>query len=227
MSGRSLLLLYGICSHYGGFQRGDNTYYDLDHGSSHRQLLQTVPSLRASQNLDFRPHVVADRSSLLSDDSHNSELHSHTQTTNPFHRPLVIVLSNYAIFVFLEVSFTATFALFLSSPIPLGGLGLSPRDIGAVLGFAGIFHGLFQAFFFARIHQRWEPRNVYAVSIAAYIPIFLCMPTMNAIARRAGRITPLVWILLALVEMACTFAYTAFSEWFSFMSLHLIFRMTH
>lgn len=120
---------------------------------------------------------------------------------------------NYAIFVFLDVSFAATFALFLSSPISLGGLAFSPHTIGIVLGFAGLFHGLFQAFFFARIHKRWEPRNVYAVSIAAYIPIYLCMPVMNAVARQAGRITPLVWILLVLVEMACTFAYTAFSEW--------------
>ena len=120
--------------------------------------------------------------------------------------------------MFLDVSFAATFALFLSSPISLGGLAFSPHAIGVLLGFAGIFHGLFQAFFFAHIHKRWEPRNVYAVSIAAYIPIYLCMPIMNALARRAGRITPLVWILLALVEMACTFAYTAFSESLVFIS---------
>jgi len=50
--------------------------------------------------------------------------------------------------------------------------------------------------------------EVYAVSIVAYIPIYLCMPIMNALAKRAGQVTPLVWTLLALVEMACTFAYT-------------------
>jgi hypothetical protein len=133
-------------------------------------------------------------------------------------RPLVIVLLNYAVFVFLDVSFAATFALFLSSPIQLGGLAFSPHDIGVILGFAGIFHGIFQALFFPYIHKRWEPRNVYAVSISAYIPIYLCMPIMNAISRQAGHVTPLVWILLVLVEVACTFAYTAFSEYFIFNS---------
>ena len=115
--------------------------------------------------------------------------------------------------MFLDISFAATFALFLSSPILLGGLAFTPHTIGLVLGFAGIFHGLFQMFFFARIHRRFEPRNIYAVSIAAFIPIYLSMPIMNALARRAGRITPLVWILLALVETACALGNTAFSKW--------------
>jgi hypothetical protein len=127
--------------------------------------------------------------------------------------------------VFLDLSFSAIFALFLSSPILLGGLALTPHTIGLVLGFSAIFHGLFQAFFFARIHRRFEPRNIYAVSIAAFIPIYLSMPIMNALARRAGRITPLVWILLALVEMACTFSYTAVSKWF--VSMYHILLMTH
>lgn len=129
-------------------------------------------------------------------------------------RLLVVVLLNYAFLVFLDISWSATFALFLSSPIDQGGLGFSPRAIGTVLSLASIFHGLFQAFFFAHIHKHWEPRNVYAVSIAAYVPIYLALPTMNALARRADRITPLIWILLALVKISCTFAYTAFSMFF-------------
>jgi len=100
----------------------------------------------------------------------------------------------------LRFHLPATFALFLSSPIPLGGLAFTPQAIGLVLGCAGIFHGLFQAFFFPRIHKRWEPRNVYAVSIVAYIPIYLCMPIMNALAKRAGQVTPLVWICLPLLR---------------------------
>lgn len=136
------------------------------------------------------------------------ELHSLMKPT----RRLVMVLLNYALLVILDLSFNSTFALFLSLPINLGGLAFSPHEIGLLLGFAGFFHGLFQAFFFAHIHTYWEPRNVYAVAIAAYIPIYLCMPFMNALARSAGQMTPVIWILLVLVEMACTFSYTAFSR---------------
>src|SRR5882762_4425079 len=182
------------------------------HGSSHHWVCQTLTSPHIPQNFDSQVDDAIDTSPHLC----GAPAQSHVIPSNLPTQSLVIVLINYAIFVFLEVSFTATFALFLSSPIPLGGLAFTPQAIGLVLGCAGIFHGLFQAFFFPRIHKRWEPRNVYAVSIVAYIPIYLCMPIMNALAKRAGQVTPLVWTLLALVEMACTFAYTAFSESFVF-----------
>jgi hypothetical protein len=35
MFGRRLLLLRGFCSHFDGFQRGDDMYCELDYGSSH------------------------------------------------------------------------------------------------------------------------------------------------------------------------------------------------
>lgn len=124
----------------------------------------------------------------------------------------MIVLFNYAALQLLDSSFDATFALFLSTPIDMGGLSLSPYAIGMVLGLSGIFHGLFQAFFFAHIHKRWETRSIYAVSMVSYIPVYLCMPLMNTLARRAGYITPLIWTLLAILKLSCSCAYTAFSE---------------
>ena len=123
-----------------------------------------------------------------------------------------MVLVSYALLVILDSSFNSTLAFFLSAPVPLGGLGFSPSEIGMLLGAAGIFHGIFQALFFARIHTYWEPRKVYAVALAAYIPIYLSMPLMNALARGTGQTTPIIWILLAIMEMLCTFNYTAFSQ---------------
>lgn len=123
-----------------------------------------------------------------------------------------MVLISYALLVALDLSFNSTLAFFLSAPVAFGGLAFSANEIGIFLGSAGIFHGIFQALFFARIHTYWEPRKVYAVAVAAYIPIYLAMPLMNTLAKAAGRTTPLIWILLVAMETLCTFNYTAFSQ---------------
>ncbi|KZP05226.1 MFS general substrate transporter [Athelia psychrophila] len=141
----------------------------------------------------------------------------HHSLTKPSRR-LVMILISYALIVTLDLSFSSTFAFFLSAPVQYGGLGFSPGDIGMLLGVAGIFHGIFQALFFARIHTYWEPRKVYAIAVAAYIPIYLSMPIMNTLARNAGRNTPMIWVLLAILEMAVTFNYTAFSCMYIFIT---------
>ena len=101
---------------------------------------------------------------------------------------------------------------FLSTPIEHGGLGMNPRTIGIILGTAGPIHGLAQALLFKHVHKRWNMRTIYSVCMAAYIPTYLSLPVMNALARRAGHVTPLVWGLIVLMELLCTFAYTAFSR---------------
>ena len=129
----------------------------------------------------------------------------------PPSRRLVIVLANYAVLVFLDVSFSSARAYFLSTPIEHGGLGMNPRTIGIILGAAGPIHGMAQAFLFRHVHKRVDMRTIYAVCMVAYVPTYLSLPVMNALARQVGHVTPLVWGLIVLMELLCTFAYTAFS----------------
>lgn len=129
----------------------------------------------------------------------------------PPSRRLVIVLVNYAVLVFLDVSFSSARAYFLSTPIEHGGLGMNPRTIGIILGAAGPIHGMAQAFLFKHVHKRWDMRTIYAVCMVAYVPTYLSLPVMNVLARQVGHVTPLVWGLIVLMELLCTFAYTAFS----------------
>jgi hypothetical protein len=91
---------------------------------------------------------------------------SHDETTN---KPLplksllvfrvIIAGSNYAFVSLVDISFRAIQPLFLSTPIELGGLGLSPFTIGTILSVFGVLNGFCQIFFFPSIHKRGARRK--------------------------------------------------------------------
>lgn len=127
-------------------------------------------------------------------------------------RRLFVTLANYVTLGFLDASLYASYSLLLATPISSGGLGFTPDTIGYISGIASFCHGLIQAFCFAPILKRWDARNVYAVSIIAYILLYLMMPVTNFIARRAGRVTPTVWGLLVLEGLLFFSSYSAYGE---------------
>ena len=131
-------------------------------------------------------------------------------------RRLFVTLANYVTLDFLDASLYASYSLLLATPISSGGLGFTPDTIGYISGIASFCHGLIQAFCFAPILKRWDTGNVYAVSIIAYILLYLMMPVTNFIARRAGRVTPTVWGLLVLEGLLFFSSYSAYGEWQTF-----------
>ncbi len=99
---------------------------------------------------------------------------------------VIIAGSNYAFLSLVDISFRAIQPLFFSTPVELGGLGLSPSTIGNILSAYGIFNGCFQIFFFARIHDYWGSKKVFIAGITSGIPLFLSFPVINYIAREQG-----------------------------------------
>jgi len=100
--------------------------------------------------------------------------------------PVLITAGNYAFLSLVDIAFRAIQPVFLSTPIHLGGLGLPPPSIGKLLSLSGISNGIFQVFFFARIHDRWGSKMTFVVGIASAIPAFLMFPVANALARTQG-----------------------------------------
>jgi hypothetical protein len=99
---------------------------------------------------------------------------------------VLIPAGNLASLSFLEISLRAIQPLFLSTPIHLGGLGLSISFIGTLLSVQGVLGGIFQVFFFARIHDRWGSKKTFMAGIASVIPVFILFPVANALARTQG-----------------------------------------
>jgi len=108
--------------------------------------------------------------------------------------PRVIMASgNYASLAVVEIAFRSIQPLFYSTPIGLGGLGLSTAKIGNILAVFGILNGLFQACFFARINERWGSRTTFMYAVGSAIPCFAMFPLLSYIAQKQGY-SSLLWV---------------------------------
>lgn len=121
-------------------------------------------------------------------------------------RRVIIAAGNYATLSLIDIAFRSIQPLFLSTPIELGGLGMPPQVIGNVLSIYGIFNGILQVFFFAKIIDRWGSRNTFVWGMTCAIPAFALYPIINWIARTEG-VTPIVWILV-LVQIFMSIGYS-------------------
>jgi hypothetical protein len=99
---------------------------------------------------------------------------------------VLIAAGNYASLSLVDIAFRAIQPIFLSTPVNLGGLGLSPPSIGTLLSIQGISNGIFQVFFFSRIHDRWGSKKTFIAGISTTIPAFIIFPVANALARTQG-----------------------------------------
>ena len=109
-----------------------------------------------------------------------------------FTRPVILSIANYAALALFHISFLTLAPLFLSTPIALGGLGLRPPAIGAILSTIEILNGFIQVLFFERAVAAWGPKRVFQLGLSAFVPMYAFYPLMNLYARAHGR-TWVVW----------------------------------
>ena len=108
---------------------------------------------------------------------------------------VLIAAINLSAISLLQKFYSETEALYLSTPIRDGGLGLSPRAIGTFGSTRATVMGLSHLFVFPRAHDKWGSRYLFVLGICASVPLFTLWPFMNWIARRDGYST-LVWFSL-------------------------------
>jgi len=124
---------------------------------------------------------------------------------------VLISATNYATLSLVEIAFRAIQPLFFSTPIHLGGLGLPPSTIGNILAIFGVLSGVFQACFFAQIHDRYGSKNVFMWGVASAIPAFASFPVINLLARWNGY-SIAVWLVVGfqiVISLALSMAYSA------------------
>ncbi|TFY82130.1 hypothetical protein EWM64_g1882 [Hericium alpestre] len=110
---------------------------------------------------------------------------------------VLIAAGNYATLSIVDIAYRAIQPLFFSTPVSMGGLGFPPPVIGWVLSVFGVLNGVFQVFFFARIHDRWGTRNVFIAGLFAAVPCFALFPVMNVLAKAEG-VSRAVWLTIGL-----------------------------
>jgi len=111
-------------------------------------------------------------------------------------RRVVLAATNYAFLALVDIAFRALQPVFFSTPVELGGLGFPPSTIGNVLSAYGVLSGIFQVFFFARLHDRFGSKKVFIGGIASALPVFASFPVISYLARTQG-FTPLLWFALS------------------------------
>lgn len=122
---------------------------------------------------------------------------------------VIIAAGNYAFLAVVDMTLRAIQPVFYSTPIALGGLGLSPQTIGLILALYGMINGVLQIFFFGAIHDRFGTKRVYIAGIASMLPVFALFPVINELARIEG-LSRGVWALVlgqALLSIAVNFSY--------------------
>ncbi|KAI6155625.1 major facilitator superfamily domain-containing protein [Pisolithus tinctorius] len=109
---------------------------------------------------------------------------------------VMIPIANYGILALVDIGFFALVPLFYSSPIEIGGLGLSPFAIGMCMMAFGIGNGLFQMLVTARAVDRFGARRVFCSTILAFFPIIATFPIMNWVIQVQKEVGPAIWTLI-------------------------------
>lgn len=110
-------------------------------------------------------------------------------------RPVLLTISIYAIHAYLEISNFSLVPLVYTTPIELGGLGLSPEHMATCLAAFGIMTGILPFFFFHRIVRYLGLRRALLTFMSGLVPAFLFFPINGTRAQRAG-VDVVTWILL-------------------------------
>lgn len=126
-------------------------------------------------------------------------------------RRVAVAASNYAALSLIDIAFRAIQPVFMATPIELGGLGLSTARIGNLLSIFGVLNGIFQVFFFSRVHDYLGSKMMHTVGIASAIPTLATFPLLSYLARRQGvsMLVMAVAVLQIVLSIGLSFSYGA------------------
>ncbi|TFY61951.1 hypothetical protein EVJ58_g4187 [Rhodofomes roseus] len=110
---------------------------------------------------------------------------------------VIISAGNYALLAVVDISYRSVLPVWMSTPIALGGLGLSPQAIGAILSVYGITNGTLQILTFSKLTDHFGAKRIYVYGLIAAFPVFALMPVINFVAREEGHSVNM-WALIAL-----------------------------
>jgi hypothetical protein len=134
-------------------------------------------------------------------------------------RPVVISVANYGLIGLLEMIAGVLIPLVWSTPVEFGGLSMSPASIGLWMAGYGCLNGAFQFVAFPRIVERFGPRRIFIVSIAAFAPMYLMLFFENLSMRYVCGGASLTVSLIVLQLSSIAISDMGFSE-FLFLSPH-------
>ncbi|RDB23784.1 Protein ZINC INDUCED FACILITATOR-LIKE 1 [Hypsizygus marmoreus] len=146
-----------------------------------------------------------------------------TSPPPPFRELLIasvlIPITNFAFLAFLDQSMLVLLPLIYSTPLDLGGLGLSPSMIGTILGVWGVINGIIQVSCFAWVRKHLGQRSCYMLGIAGLGVCFALFPVLARLAAwDGGKVGPWVWLGIMLQLTAYMFSYMSYACMFMYIA---------
>ncbi|KAI6044366.1 major facilitator superfamily domain-containing protein [Pisolithus marmoratus] len=132
--------------------------------------------------------------------------------------PSVLIASGcYAFFALTDMAMRTVLPVYFAIPVEMGGLGLDPSAIGTILALFGFTNGVCLSLFFAPLHDRMGPKNLYLIGTLLYIPAIALFPVTSWAARERG-LDSLVWTLVGSQMICCVSASFSFSVTFIYIN---------
>ena len=108
---------------------------------------------------------------------------------------ILIPVASYVYLEFLHEASNSLQPHLLAMPVNIGGLGLTSRNIGYILGTYSFTSSIFQVAVLGRLIRRFGVKAVFVTAMSAFIPINTLSPIMNILMRR-NTLSHLVWVAL-------------------------------
>ncbi|KAI6030874.1 major facilitator superfamily domain-containing protein [Pisolithus orientalis] len=131
---------------------------------------------------------------------------------------VMLPIANYGVLALVDIGLFALVPLFYSTPVEIGGLGLSPFAIGVWMMAFGIGNGLFQILFVARAVDRFGERRVFCSAVLAFFPIVVAFPIMSWVIQAQKEVTPAIWVLVLVQLLSWAVVDAAYAVLFVFVT---------
>ncbi|KAJ3936874.1 MAG: major facilitator superfamily multidrug-resistance, DHA1 sub-family [Lentinula lateritia] len=124
---------------------------------------------------------------------------------------LRITLLSMAFLAFTDMSYEVLIPLIYTTSIPVGGLGLSPYQVGLILGTFGLANGVWNWAVLTKILKKLGSRKTLVVFYSLFLVHFVLLWILRDAAAHVGGVTPLVWALLIFQLFVSTAIVAAFN----------------
>ncbi|KAJ4474967.1 major facilitator superfamily multidrug-resistance, DHA1 sub-family [Lentinula aciculospora] len=124
---------------------------------------------------------------------------------------LRITLLSMAFLAFTDMSYQVLIPLIYTTSIPVGGLGLSPYQVGLILGIFGFLNGVWNWAVLTKFLKKLGPRTTALVFYSFFLLHFTLLWILRDVVAYVGEVKPLIWALLVFQLFASTVIVTAFN----------------
>lgn len=128
-------------------------------------------------------------------------------------RRMQFILTNYTIFALIDMCYAVLIPLMWSTPVGIGGLGLSPFQIGLTMGIWGFLNAFMQINVTGRVIRKFGGAFVFKFAFVFYLLCFSTFPLSTFLAEEHGRVYVGSWLVIAAQLFFQVFAYMSYGSY--------------